>query len=270
MNKLDLTKKYKADNIGKTELGQLRRIALEEKLEMITSLDAHHIIEWLDTKKSKIQPKKLALAVGYGTTSDTLRQTLKPIVKAAELKLTEAGHIKVEAKSNIEISQENETGLLGFLNERMSEASYNWPVNNRNRLYQRVLWAFYLDMPVAEIKSAPTFFSRNQAIKRIISEIDIQIAKGERKTLNYEAESALEDMETTMTSAAISKLRQQVNEFKRKFSLANEKVKLLETDNKQLILQLAEVQRKLHQLEHAEESLLGSNLMSDIKISGAH
>lgn len=80
MNKQQLIEKHETNKISKAQLGQLRRIVLEELLEDITKMDSHHVAEWLDKKRSKLAPAKLANAVGYGTTTDTLRQSLKPVV----------------------------------------------------------------------------------------------------------------------------------------------------------------------------------------------
>ena len=69
MDKQQLIDKYElGQRLSKSELGKLRRIVLQEKLEMITALDSHQVVAWLDGYQSKIIPKKLADAVGYGST----------------------------------------------------------------------------------------------------------------------------------------------------------------------------------------------------------
>jgi hypothetical protein len=270
MNKQQLIEKFEADKISKAQLGQLRRIVLEELLGKIKEMDYHEATEWLDTKRTKLLRPKLAEEVGYKTVVDTLRQTLKPIIMAAESYLKDNGIITGEAKSNTEIKDDNETGVIDFLNKRLGDKIYEWPTNNRNKVYHRVLWAFYIDTPVAEVNAAPTFFSRNKVVRDKMADIDVLIAQGKVKTLNYEKLSALDDMENNMTSAAISKLSQQLNQTKAKLAITEEKLKKCEIDNKYLILDNEALQRSKEYFERKEAALLGDNVLEDVKLSGAY
>lgn len=270
MDRKALEQKYLEGTISKAQLGQLRRVALEELIEKITNSSDYEKVKWLNENKSRLNPSKLANAIGYRTTKDTLRQSLKSLILAAEDALLSQGVIISKAKSNTEISQDNEKNLLDFINERLSEEIYEWPINDRNRVYHRVLWAFFLDTPVDEIKAAPSFFSRNKAVKDRLAEIDTYIAKGEVRSLNYEHLSALETMEHTMTSAALSTARQKLKESKEKLAGAEEQLKSCIADNDSLIKINAELESELRVYKTSEEALLGDNVLDDIKLSGAY
>ena len=48
--------------------------------------------------------------------------------------------------------------------------------NNKNRIYHKKIWSFFLDQPIEDIKSAPTFFSKNITVKEKLADIDVMIA----------------------------------------------------------------------------------------------
>ena len=204
----ELIRKYDNEGLGKQELGKLRRLLLEDLLNNIVN-DLDNIKQWLDKKETKFDTSKLASAIGYDTKPHNIRQSFKGLVKQYEGNLPE-GVLKGSAKTNTEIRNENIAEFAAFLTKRLGEPDYEWPKNLKGFLYRKGIWAYFLDVSPDEVKSLPSFFNNDSSIEDLLSSIDIKIAKGEVKTLNYERESALDEMSETMGSYALSSLRQKL------------------------------------------------------------
>jgi len=253
---------YGNSTIGKQSLGQLRRLKLQEILNGILVSDDAKIIYWLDKKKSKLDRAKLADAVGLDVKPVNLRQSFKADIEATELKLRQRHFITSDAKTTKQIADDNAKDFLAFLESRLSNDIYQWPTNNKNRIYHKKIWSFFLDQPIEDIKSAPTFFSKNITVKEKLADIDVMIANNEVKTTSYASETALDEMQDTMTSAAISKLKQQLKDVREQLASEREERKRFETNNHKL-------KNEIEQYKKREKSILSSNLAS-IKIAGAH
>lgn len=263
MDRQQLESQYHAGTIGKLALGKLRRLSLTAVLDDIEKLpDLEIKLAWLDNKLSKIERKKLADAVGFDTKPDTLRQTLKDDVVKCEGRLRDRGLIVNQAKTTKQVGDENAANFLAFIDERLDSSTYQWPINNRKRLYHKKLWSFFLDQPMDEIKSAPKFFSGNNEVREKLASIDMLFADNAVKTLSYAEETALDEMQDTMTSAALSTLRQQLKEVTEKLAAEREARKDLESKNHELKLELKQYK--------ARDLAMTGTTVSSLKIAGAH
>jgi len=262
MNRQNLQSEYDAGTIGKQALGSLRRFKLQDILNSILALPSSEVVGWLDKKKSRIDRSKLALAVGLRVKPDNLRQSFKSEIEAAEFKLRQLNVIISDSKTNKQIGDENVSHFLRFLEERLATSGYEWPINNKKRLYHKRIWSYFLDQSIEDIKSAPTFFSRNATVKEKLANIDVMIVKNEVKTICYASETALDEMQETMTSAAISKLRQQVKEVREQLVGEREERKRLESENHAIHIELEQYK--------ARDKAMQSPSISGLKIAGAH
>ncbi|WP_091982415.1 hypothetical protein [Pseudoalteromonas denitrificans] len=262
MDRQAMQSEYDAGTIGKQALGKLRRLKLQDILNSILELSGSDAAGWLDKKKSRIDRSKLAIAVGLRVKPDNLRQSFKSDIEAAEFKLRQLNVIINDPKTNKQIGDENVSRFLCFINERLANDGYEWPVNNKKRLYHKKIWSFFLDQPIEDIKSAPTFFSRNATVKEKLIDIDLMIVKNEVKTICYASETALDEMQETMTSAAISKLRQQVKEVREQLVGEREERKRLESENHALQIELEQYK--------ARDKAMQSSSIAGLKVAGAH
>jgi hypothetical protein len=243
-----LIKKYSQSKISKQELGSLRRFTLTNLLNSLIVLPPKEAKLWLDSSHSKLSTSKLALAIGYKTKTDNIRQSFKELVLTYETILKDKNIIESTKKTNIEISEANERKFLLFIDSRLDDETYQWPMNNKGALYRRIIWAYYLDTPPKEIKSAPSFFTRNKLIKDKLKDIDIKMVTGGVRSLDYSATCVLEEMTDTMESKAITYLKYELKK-------AKQEVVALREDNIKLEAQLKEVELK-------DEALLSKDIAS--------
>jgi hypothetical protein len=235
-NKSELITKHKHESLSKQELGQLRRILLTELLDKIM-LDVNNINEWLDKKKTKFDKSKLASAVGYETKPHNIRQSFSELVKGYETSLLEAKVLSGNSQTNSEIRKENLTAFTEFLNIRLNEPDYNWPRNAKGFLYRKGIWGYFLNIAPKEVTSIPSFFNDDEALEQLLSSIDVKIAKELVKSISYESQSAIDEMSETMTSFALSSLRQ-------KLKAKSQEVVMLREDLKNVKLELQQYKYK--------------------------
>lgn len=268
LSKEVLIEKFNREEISKADLGKLRRICLKETLDKILQCNSDDIAGYLSLNKSKIDRAKLAKLMGYGTTTDSLRQTYKKEIEEVESVLKNRGVITGVVKTNSEVHSENVEGFGTFIQARleMNKPAYFWPVNNNGRLFQRVIWAMYLDQPIEKIKSGPNFFY-DEPIRGLIADIDAKLACGELlKTLDYASESALDEMNDCMTSAALRTARQQIKKLQEQKAALRDENKKLEKENDKLEEDKVELENELNLYKQKGKSLSSLNKKSDIKL----
>lgn len=271
LTKDELITLYQNGKLKGQRLGQLRRIILEEVLANILAHSDEEVLVWLDEKQSRINRAKLAEAVGYATQVVNLRQSFNDKIKATEQVLIKRKVIKHSAKTNKEQRDKNTIGFLAFIEERLNNPDYNWPVNLKGRLYQRVIYALYLDQSLDEVVRAPAFFFEDAAVKAKLAEIDVALANGElKKRLDYASESALDERQNTMTSAALSTMRQQLKEVKEALAIEREERRKLEKYNAELLEQNKHLEAQVKNYVNRDEALLGANSSESIKLAGVH
>jgi hypothetical protein len=262
MDKIQLVNLYESGVISKQQLGQLRRITLESLIDKILSSDKE-AGNWLDSKKSKLCTKKIAVGIGYGTEPVNIRQSFRLDLNICEKKLQQRGIIINESKTTKEIGDANVQGFLKFVNTRLESHIYQWPINKKGALYRKAIWAYFLDIPVVDVSTTPEMFSRNEEVKGVLLHIDKMIAEGTVKTLDHSAEAALDEVLDNMTSRSISTLRQQLKEVREKYSFEREEKKRLATENHEL-------RNSLSFYEQKDRALLSGNGVDSLKKAGAH
>jgi hypothetical protein len=268
LSKEELIERFNREEISKVDLGKLRRICLKEILDKILQSNRDDITGYLSLNKSKIDRARLSKFMGYGTTTDSLRQTYKKEIEKVESVLKNRGVITGVVKTNSEVHSENVEGFTTFIQCRleMTNPEYFWPVNNNGRLFHRVIWAMYLDQPVEQIKSAPNFFY-DKPIRTLIADIDAKLACGEiLKTLDYASESALDEMSDCMTSSALRTAGQRIKKLQEQKAALREENKKLEKENYKLQEDNLELQNELNLYKQKGKSLNSLNKKSDIKL----
>jgi len=247
VNIQNLINKFEEQTISKQELGMLRRAVLSDLLDSIKDLKTEAAIhEWLDAKKSKLNTSKLADSVGYGCKPVNIRQSFKTLVSDCEDELKKAGMITSEAKSNVEKHEEESSQFLAFIQDRLENPDYEWPKNMRGGLYRKAIWAFYLDIPIDEIKYVSDLLTRNIEIKNKLAEIDVLISNNEIKSLDYSSNSAIDEMSETYLSHALSSMRQKLKEKSEEVVFLRHEVNRLEQtiseyENKAKALQASDI-----------------------------
>lgn len=262
MDRKSLQAEFDAGVIGKQALGKLRRVKLQDTLNEIIELPNDVAVMFLDKSKSKLDRSKLAKSVGLNIKPVNLRQSFKSEIESAEQILRQRNIIINESKTTKQIGDKNAKNFLVFIEDRLSNSIYEWPINNKKRLYHKKMWAFYLDQEMKDIKSAPIFFYRNLDVKKKLEEVDVLIANNTIKTMCYASETALDEMQDNMTSAAISKLRQQIKEVREQLAGEREERKRLGEENQALKAELEQYK--------ARDKSLESISISGLKIAGAH
>jgi hypothetical protein len=221
-SKQQLIEQFNHQTIGKQALGQLRRIVLCEVLNDLASLPPDAAVKMLDKNRSKIDLAKLAVKVGYKTSATTIRQSFKKEVKQVEKGLREKKIIVSEEKSRSEQKDDNVAGFLEFINARLNEPDYEWPMNLKGALYRRAIWAFYTDTPLDDVEYPAAILSRDKLIVPMLADIDVKIASNEVKTIDFSALSSIDEMKNTMESKAISQLRKELKTAKNKLVVERE------------------------------------------------
>ncbi|KGJ89613.1 hypothetical protein [Colwellia psychrerythraea] len=242
----ELLRKYELGVISKKDLGTLRRHKLISVLDDIIKSSPIQAIKWLDKKRSKISTAKLAESVGFDTQTDTIRQSFKALVSQYEDELRKNGIITTDKKTNIEVGEGNVKAFSTFLNNRLKDNSYYWPKNNKGGIYRRIIWAYFIDVSPELVKSAPSFFTRNIAIKTQLEEIDLMIVNDQIKTLDYSSASALDEMSDTMLSRALSNIRLELKNTKTELFLLRE--------------QNADFEQQLKEYESKEKALIAKGI----------
>jgi ribonuclease HII len=254
MDKKLLIDSYNKGQIGKRELGLLRRMTLEDLLRGFKN-NPKVALKVLTKKQNKIDLKKLASLVGFGIEPVNIRQSFKDEIIAAEKKLVEDHIIKTEDKDAKERKAENIEAFIAFIEKRLDSPDYEWPVNQKGALYRKGIWAFFIDTPIEEIDYASPILSKDSIIAKILADIDVKIANKGLKTISFASDSALDEMSDTMRSRAISQLRQQLKE-------AQEKL----TEEREARLK---IERELNQYKQAKKQMTGQGKLA-VKAGSIH
>jgi uncharacterized protein YwgA len=224
VKRAQLIEAYKNNNISKQELGKLRRMELIDLLKSLES-DTSLAEMYLHKNRNKLVPKRLAEKIGYGMQAVNISQSFRQLVNDTEAVLREMNVIL--ADTDTFLHKQSISEFKKWLKERLARPNYMWPTNNRNQVYRRVLWAFYLDTDPLEITKPGTLMN-DSSIRLMLAQLDVKITKKEVNTLNYSATSALEEMSDTMQSKAISKLTAENKTLKEKLTMAREDIRELE------------------------------------------
>jgi hypothetical protein len=211
MDKEQLIAQFNDGTISRQSLGILRRKIIQETLEDLLRKNEDVIDDVLNIQKTRVDLKKLSELVGFGIKPHNFRQSFMNEIAKFQDDLKVIGHIKSADKNHPQQRDENTAALIKFLNSRLSNPDYKWPVNLKGMLFRRAIWAYFIDMPLKEVKYCGSIMSKSE-VQKLLIEIDAKIANEELQTLDYAAESALDDMSNTMESKAIARLRRELKQ----------------------------------------------------------
>jgi len=212
--------------MNKVEKGKARAEKLTAVIDNILSQDNNGLKRLLETgfieKTGKISRSKLANAVGLNCEPATFRQNnaMKEIINDAEKAIKERDILLYKnehtvAKTKEVIGIENESHFLAWLTV-VGTKETPAPVNHYDRLYKKALWAQYSEQSLLDVKRTPTWFNSRPKVKEALEELDVKVVQGSVITQKMDAESLADDMENSMTSALVSKLRAENKELKEK------------------------------------------------------
>ena len=164
-------------------------------------------------KDGKFNLGKLAEAIGLDCEQATFRQNkaLRQRINAAKAEIQGrwlgAGNSTDDAAPTKQaIGRLNEARFLEWLATVGSE-QVPAPVSHTGRLYRKSLWATYSCQALLDITSVPTWFNSRPAVKQALDQLDLKVVQKNVVTINMDSESIADDMEDSMTSSLVRKLR---------------------------------------------------------------
>ena len=170
----------------------------------------------------------LAKMIGFECQAVSFRQnnSLNQQVKDAHAKLTERGLIsfkepKKAEPTNKEIGNNNEALFLSWL-EDIGTSELPVPINHNGRLYRKAIWAMYSNQQIYDVNRPPNWFNTRTAVKAGLDALDIKVVQDQVEIIKMDAESIADDMENTMTSALVRKLRSEIKDLKDKLAAERE------------------------------------------------
>ena len=238
------------DKPSKQALGQARRHNLELILATIPVASDEEVKLLLN--KKGLDKAKLSEKIGLGVKPVNLRQSFKDEIKAAEQGIAERGLIVDADKKK---GSENAKLFIAWLDEKLADKNFLWPITHKKMLYRRAIWALFSEQDYDDVDRTPSLFSRDTDVKKKLSSIDLMLAEGELATQSYASETALDEFQDTMTNRQILSLNQKVKNLTEQ--LASER---LEKEN---------LAKEVNNLKKVNEGLLSGDVAS-VKLAGIH
>lgn len=203
--------------MDKRAIGKARVESLESLLSELLNQDDEVLKKTLDSGLLKYDGTfhlgRLAEMVGFGCEAATFRQNKKLRGKAdealaaiAERRIVPDSPEGGRAPTKQAVGEQNEAKFLEWLSSVGTEKKPA-PVSHTGRLYRKALWADYSGQALLYVDRIPTWFNSRPAVKEALNELDVKIVQKSVSTIQMDAESIADDMEDTMTSALIRKLR---------------------------------------------------------------
>lgn len=238
------------DKPSKQTLGKARRHNLELILATIPITSDEDVRELL--KGNGLDKAKLSEKIGLGVKPVNLRQSFRDEIKIAEQGIAERGLTEGADKKT---GNENAKLFISWLDEKLADNEFLWPITHKDTLYRRAIWAMFSEQDFDDVERTPSLFSRDQLVKNKLSTIDLKLAEGELGTQSYASETALDEMQDTMTNRQILSLNQKVKSLTEQ--LASER------------LEKGNLAKELKNLKKVNDELLSGDLPS-IKLAGVH
>jgi len=182
---------------------------------------------------------QLAKMVGFNCEAVSFRQnkSLGQQVKDAHAKLKERGLITSNKTNEIgqtkmEIGNKNEAMFLLWLKD-VGTSELPAPINHNGRLYRKAVWAMFSEQPLLDVNRPPNWFNTRPFVKAELEALDVKLVRGEVEAIKMDRESIADDMENSMTSALVRKLRSEIKTLKEKLTAEREARKDAELKVKQ-------------------------------------
>jgi hypothetical protein len=241
------------DNPSKQALGKARRHNLELILATIPQASDDEVRLLLN--KKGIDKAKLSEKIGLNIKSVNIRQSFSKEIKTAEKGIAARELITVNDKELSESGNENAKLFIAWLDEKLDNPKFLWPITHKETLYRCAIWALFSEQELDDVERTPSLFSRSKLVKEKLKNIDLKLVKGELATQSYASETALNEMNDSMTNRKILTLAQKVKVLTEQ--LASERK------------EKNELSKELEQLKQEKEGLLSGDLPS-VKLSGVH
>ncbi len=162
------------------------------------------------------QPGKLAELVGLGCEAVTFRQNkaLKAMVANAHVAILDRNIVNESIDSpssptKVAIGEKNQTMFLEWIS-KIGTMELPAPISHTGRLYRKALWSTYSGQSLLDITSVPTWFNSRPAVKKALDQLDLKVVQKIVVTTNMDSESIADDMEDSMTSSLVRKLRTEI------------------------------------------------------------
>ncbi len=229
--------------MDKRAIGKARVASLEAILADLLGQDDETLRQTLTgglfKRDGTFQLGKLAESIGLDCEQATFRQNkeLREKIDAAETKIRGRGLLAengTDASSPTKqtIGKQNEARFLEWLATVGSE-QVPAPVSHTGRLYRKALWATYSCQALLDVEHVPTWFNSRSKVKEALNALDVKIVQNGVVTIRLESDSIGDDMEDTMTSTLVRKLRAEVKTLKEQLAAEREARRKAELEAKQ-------------------------------------
>ncbi len=229
--------------MDKRAIGKARAESLDVVLSDLLDRDDSALGKTLSSdifkKDGTFHLGKLAELVGLECEAATFRQNkaLREKVDQAHARIRGRG-ILTETKSKRTsqtkhaIGEQNESKFLGWL-VNVGTDEVPAPASHTGRLYRKALWATYTCQALLDIDGVPTWFHSRPAVKDALNQLDVKVVQKSVVTIRMEQDSIADDMEDSMTSALIRKLRSEGKALKEQLAAEREARQRAELEAKQ-------------------------------------
>jgi|WetSurSiteA1Bulk_404760.scaffolds.fasta_scaffold21922_2 hypothetical protein len=235
--------------MDKTALGRDRVASLQGLLNNLLALDDKALQTQLKGGLFKSDGTfhlgNLAQKVGHDCQADTFRQNkpLRKLLKDGELKLSERvkaispGRKVAASATTKQIGDQNEGRFLAWL-ATVGTPDNPAPASHTGRLYRRALWAIYSQQDLLDVGAAPTWWNKREAVRDALTQLDLKVVQKTVSIIDMASDSIADDMEDSMTSALVRKLRGEIKALKEQLAAEREARGRAELTAKQNELQL--------------------------------
>lgn len=210
--------------MDKRAIGKARVVSLEALLHDLIAQDDATLRQTLNgdlfKKDGTFHLGKLAESIGLDCEQATFRQNkaLRERIDVAEAEIRDRGLLSESntgptAPTKRAIGEQNEARFLDWLAQVGTE-EIPAPVSHTGRLYRKALWAMYSCQALLDISSVPTWFNSRPAVKQALDQLDLGVVQKNIVMINMDSESIADDMEDSMTSSLVRKLRTEVKALK--------------------------------------------------------
>lgn len=235
--------------MDKTALGRDRVAALQGLLNNLLALDDEALQAQLKGGLFKSDGTfhlgNLAQKVGHDCQADTFRQNkpLRALLKDGELKLAERfkaispSRKIADSATTKEIGDQNQAKFLAWL-ATVGTPENPAPASHTGRLYRKALWAIYSRQDLLDVSSAPTWWNKREAVRDALTQVDLKVVQKTVRIVDMASDSIADDIEDSMTSALVRKLRGEIKALKERLAAEREARSRAELAAKQNELQL--------------------------------
>jgi len=229
--------------MDKRAVGKARVASLEALLHDLNGQDDRTLRQTLDgdlfKKDGTFHLGKLAELIGLDCEQTTFRQnkTLREKVDVAEADIRARGLLPVSnpgqaAPTKRAIGEQNEARFLDWL-AKVGTEEIPAPVSHTGRLYRKALWATYSGQALLDVERFPTWFNSRADVKEALNQLDVKVVQSSVVTFRMDSDSIADDMEETMTSTLVRKLRAEIKTLKEQLAVEREARRKAELESKQ-------------------------------------